>query len=184
MSIATTRIHCTGCDYEYFENYQPITLHCRYGTEIIEYYRAISWCHDCNSIKYAEDLPTIEEIRQEYGELYGVPGPEVKGLKRLLQRFDRHHRERMRELEQKIAWRQARTTPPHCLSCGSDNLSQLDFVKKTANSAITETFRHSCGGAFIHDYGDKTGTRFHFAPEVILMDIDGHALVSATETER
>jgi len=176
MSIDSTIIHCTGCDYTHTENYQPITLKCRFGSSVISYYRSSCWCYECNGITYAEHLPDMEEIKAEYREYYGIPGPAAHGLKRILRRFDRCYQQGLRELDNKIAWRKARTASPHCLKCGTTNLMMLEFRQTSDHTAVAEGFRHSCGGMLAHDYNHMAGIRFNFAEKEIWVDIEGNIL--------
>jgi hypothetical protein len=76
MSIDSTRIHCTGCEYEYAEHYQPIILKCRIETGIVSCYQSNVWCYECNRITDAEDLPDVETIKEKYGHA-GVSEPEM-----------------------------------------------------------------------------------------------------------
>jgi hypothetical protein len=176
MSMNTTRIHCTGCDYEYFEHYRHIIIRCQFETGVVTYSRTNVWCYRCDKITYAEHIPTIGEIRDWYEKIYGEPGPPVTGLKKLLRRFDKRHNEGLQSLQLKLAWRETRTAPPHCLKCGSTNLASLDFIEASEHSVITESFRHSCGGALIHDYQDKTGFRYFLPTTEIWMDIEGNKI--------
>jgi hypothetical protein len=146
MSIDTTRIHCTGCDFEYFENYRPVTLKCKLEGGPISYSSTTAWCYVCDTIKLVEQLPTEEEIRAVYAEYYGIPGPKVSGLKKLMRSFDRTYQEKIRQMERKLAWRQIRTSPPHCLTCGSTNLGHLDYTGKGKQTARSEPFRTPAAG--------------------------------------
>jgi hypothetical protein len=172
--MESTRIHCTGCDYEYFEHYQPIEVRCQLEHGIVTYGKTKAWCHECNTIRYAENLPTCEEIRDDYSKIYKVPGPAVKGLRALLRRYDRQYHEKLAELTDKIAWREQRTTPPHCLECGSTNIVTLICRSISKTSVAVDNFRHSCGGELVHDYSDMPGYRFFFKKKVIWVDSEGN----------
>lgn len=178
MSIDSTRIHCTGCDYSFSEHYQPITLKCAFGNGIVSYYRQLAWCHVCGDIRYAEDLPSDDEIRQHYEEYCGIPGLPVTGfIERWKRMRDKLYHESLHELELKLAWRQARTAPPHCLSCSTTNLELLNFAGESGKTPTAQGFQHSCGGQFVHDHEDKTGMRFHFSETALWYDLEGNKIV-------
>lgn len=200
MSIDTTRIHCTGCDYEYFMTYQPIVLKCRTDLGIVSYYPTKGWCYQCNRITKVEELPSVEEIRKEYARFHHVPCTEGGLLKHLRKYFDRHYQSKLHELNAKIAWREARSAPPHCLACGSTNIKILNFINpnhKDTNTkkddwdiatwlaederprdrrCIAQDFLHECGGKLVHDLNDKPGVRFFWSKKVIWLDINGITL--------
>lgn len=192
MSIDSIRFHCTGCEYEYLEHFQPIKLKCRIGDEVVTYYRTTAWCNHCDTIRYVEHIPVIEELEQEHEEL-PAPAPEEappgwieKLFNFILDRvfkpdnpFDANEwkQERINNQKNLIAWRQARTAPPHCLTCGSTDLTPIDFEQIDENTTVAKDFRHSCGGQLIRNNNDDPGIRFHFSDTVIWMDIDGNKLV-------
>lgn len=168
MSLDTTRIHCTGCDYEFFEHYPSIELKCAFGSGIVTYRRRRAWCHECDTIGNAEQLPNVTCLKRELLCLTG------QGLSAWLRWLLPSHRERIREKQNAILWRQARITPPRCLHCGSTNISVLKFRHVSGSISEAQGFRHSCGGMLVHDYNDKTGTRFHFRNTIIWLDTEGN----------
>lgn len=174
MSTDSTRIHCIGCDYFYTEHYEPIVLICRMESGTVSYGRTHAWCYNCDAITDAEKLPEIDDVRREYEHWCGRQ--EVSWLKKLLQRHDQNHQEELKILQNRIAWREARIAPPHCLDCGSTNLTILNFKNNSDNTTIAEGFKHSCGGALVHDYSVKTGIRFSLPTTEILVDQQGNIL--------
>lgn len=200
MSFETTRIHCTGCDFEYFETYRPIVLKCRTDLGIVSYYRSNGWCYQCNRITDVESLPSVEEIRKDYARFYRVPSTEGGWLKRLRRYFDKHYQSKLRDLAAKIAWREARSAPPRCLTCGTTNIKTLNFVnpnhQDTNNDlddwdillrlaedenprdrrTVAQDFRHECGGELVHDPDDKPGSRYFWSEQIIWIDINGTIL--------
>lgn len=148
---------------------------------IVEYGKTNAWCHDCKKITYAEDLPTIDEIREEY-EHFGVPGPPVKGIRALMRRFDRHYHETMLELSNTLTWREQRKNPPRCLECGMTNIVLLEFRNLDETSVAVSNFRHSCGGELVHDFSDMPGTRFSFNTKVIWVDSKGNVVDGPAES--
>lgn len=177
MSTDSTRIHCTGCDYIYSEHYEPIVLICRMESGTVRYYRTHAWCYNCDTITDAEKLPEIDEVRREYENWCG--DQKVSWLKKLLRRHDQNYQEKLKILQNRIAWLEARTAPPHCLDCGSTNLTTLNFKNNSDHTAIAEGFKHSCGGALVHDYNDKTGIRYSLPTTKIWVDVQGNKLDEA-----
>lgn len=186
MSIDSIRFHCTGCDYEYLEHFQPITLKCKIGDEVATYYRTTAWCNQCNTIRYVEHIPTLDELQQDFDEFI-VPflKPPASGIRKIIKLIFRGGRpsasdirrdESIKKFNNQIAWRQARTAPPHCLTCGSTYLTQIDFEQIDKNTTVAKDFRHSCGGQLIRNHNDDPGIRFHFSDKVIWMDIEGNRL--------
>ena len=184
MSTNSIRIRCNGCDYEYLEHFQPITLKCRIGDEVAKYHRTTAWCNQCDTIRYVECIPTVDEIREEYDEFvapYVEPPP--TGIRKFIDKFmkgifssnrDNRHDESIRELNSKIAWRQARTALPHCLTCGTTNLTSVDFKSAHDGQSVSTNFHHSCGGQLVIDRNDAPDLRIHFRNKVLWMDIDGN----------
>lgn len=197
MSLDTTRIHCTGCDFEHFETYKPIRLKCRTELGVVSYYPTSGWCYQCNRITDVEALPSLEEIQRHYARFYRVPSPETGWIKRLIQRFDKKYQQKCRELEAELAWRKARSAPPHCLKCGSADIAPLKFTdpnQQTADSdvddwdiltaleyegtprdrrTVAKDFLHTCGGQLVHDPDDKPGSRYFWSEQVIWLDSYG-----------
>jgi hypothetical protein len=206
MSIDTTRIHCTGCDFEYFETYKPISLKCRTEQGVVSYYRTTGWCYQCNRITDVEELPSIEEIRKIYAKFYRVPRTEGSWLKRVIRYFDRSYQSKLRDLAAKIAWREARSAPSRCLICGTTDIKTLNFINPNhqgANNdmddwdliptlkyeesprdrrAVAQDFRHTCGGELVHDPDDKPGSRYFWSERVIWLDIDGTIVTHQDES--
>jgi hypothetical protein len=166
MSIDTTRIRCTVCDYEYFERYQPIELKCAFGPGTVTYYR--TRCHECDRIRDAELLPSLTRLKRELLCLRG------KGFSAWLRWIMPSHHARIRDKQNMIQWRQARTSLPRCLDCGSTKVSLLNYRHVSGSLSEAEGFYHSCGGRLVHDYNDKTGTRFSFRNTIIWLDLEGN----------
>ncbi len=187
MSIDSIRIRCNGCDYKYLENFKPITLKCRMGEDVVTYYRTTAWCNRCDSIRYVECIPSAEEIRDEYEKF---EAPFVNHQQSLFRKYFRllfgnatsskdenKKRESIKKLENQIAWRKARIAPACCLTCGTTDLTPIDFESVNDNMKVTRKFRHSCGGQLVIEENDNPGIRFHFSNSVIWMDIEGNKLV-------
>jgi len=186
MSTNAIRIHCNSCDYEYLEHFQPIKLRCQFGNGVITYYRTTSWCNQCNTIRYVECLPTIEELKQKYDEFVAsFMNPPATGIRKIFNRLIgvilpfgslNERNKRIKELNNQIAWRNARNAPPHCLTCGTADITPVDFERVNDEQSVSAKFRHSCGGKLVIDMSDDPGIRFHFKNSVIWMDIEGNKL--------
>jgi len=191
MSTDSIRIHCNGCDYEYLEHFQPITLKCQIGDNVAEYHRTTAWCNQCDTIRYVERIPAIEELQKEYDEFVVTLSEKLPptGLWKIFDyllnclfgnenemRIENWNRERIKKYQDQIAWRQMRTAAPHCLTCGTTDLVYVDFEPVNVDMSISKNFRHSCGGALVIDRNDDPGIRINFARAVIWMDIDGNKL--------
>jgi len=186
MSTDSIKIRCNSCDYEYLEHFQPIKLKCQFGDGVVTYYRTTNWCNQCDTIRYVECLPTIKELKLEFdqfGEPY-VDSP-TTGICKIINRlfgvilpFGKVNKrnEKIKEINNQIAWRQARSTPPHCLTCGTTDITSIDFERVNEEQSISVKFRHSCGGKLVIDMSDDPGIRFHFNNSVIWMDIEGNKL--------
>lgn len=186
MSIDSIRYHCTGCEYEYLEHFQPITLKCKIGDEVATYYRTTAWCNQCDTIRYVEHIPTLDELQEDYDE-FKAPfiEPPATGIRKFISLIFRGGRpsasdvrrsESIKKLNTQIAWRQARIAPPHCLTCGSTDLTPIDFEQVDEHTTTAKNFRHSCGGQLVRDHNDDPGIRFHFRDRTIWMDIEGNRL--------
>jgi hypothetical protein len=189
MSTNSIRFHCTGCDYEYLEHFQPITLKCKIGDEEATYYRTTAWCNQCDTIRYVECIPTLEELQKDFDEFIAPfiepPATWIRKFISLIFRggrpsaSDNRRSDSVKELNNQIAWRQARTAPPHCLTCGTTDLTQVDFENISEDMTVAKNFRHSCGGSLVRDHNDDPGIRFHFRKTVIWMDIEGNRLTDS-----
>jgi hypothetical protein len=188
MSIDSIRFHCTGCDYEYLEHFQPIKLKCRIGDGVATYGRKTAWCNQCDTIRYVESVPTLEDLQKEYADLIAPPPekPPVSWITRVFIKVFKlnestcqsgWHNDRRKNLENLIAWRQTRTAPPHCLNCGSTDLTTLNFEQLDEQTMVAKNFRHACGGQLVRDHNDDPGIRFLFRDTVIWLDIEGNRLV-------
>ena len=82
----------------------------------------------------------------------------------------------VKELKNRIVWRQQRVAPPHCLTCGTDDITFVDYEQVNSMVLISKTFRHTCGGALVIDYNNNPDIRFSFCGSVIWMDINGNKL--------
>ena len=184
MSTDSIIIHCSGCEYRYHEIFVPITIKCTIGDEIATYDHTTAWCTHCATIRYIEFLPDLDELQFEYDRrvrpLSAQPVPKSAdcrfGSSKPLLR-SRRYEGNITELKKRIIWRQARHAPPHCLTCGTADITLVDFEAISGSELISTNFRHSCGGALVIDYKDDPGIRFfEFDESVVWMDIEGNRL--------
>ena len=191
MSTDSIFIRCNGCDYRHHEIFVPITIKCRVGDEIATYDHTTAWCNQCATIRYIEFLPDLEELQFEYDRrvkpLSAQPIPKSVdcrfGSCKPLLRTSRYGGN-ITELKNLITWRQARHAPPHCLTCGTTDITLVDFEAISRSELISKTFRHSCGGALVIDYKDDPGIRVcGFKKSVFWMDIDGNRLDASLEKD-
>ncbi|MFZ4860376.1 MAG: hypothetical protein ACOYL3_28800 [Desulfuromonadaceae bacterium] len=184
MSTDSIIIHCDGCEYRHHEIFVPITIKCRVGDEIVTYDHTTAWCNQCATIRYIEFLPDLAELQFEYDRrvrpLSAQPVPKSAdcrfGSSKPLLRT-RWYGGNVKELKNRIIWRQARLAPPHCLTCGTADITLVDYESINGSELISKNFRHSCGGALVIDYKDNPGIRFcGFKKSVVWMDIGGNRL--------
>ena len=65
----------------------------------------------------AESIPSIEEIQQRYVDICDFETLDELASRQLSERDFVWYKENFEEKQNKIAWRQSRTAPPHCLEC-------------------------------------------------------------------
>jgi len=186
MSTNAIKIRCNSCDYVYLEHFQPIKLRCQFGDGVVTYYRTTNWCNQCDSIRYVECLPTIEELKQKFAEYDALfENPPATGIRKIFNQLIgcilpfgsvKERNNRIKELNNQIAWRKARSAPPHCLTCGTTDITPVDFERLNDEQSVSANFRHSCGGKLVIDMSDDPDIRIHFNNSVIWMDIEGNKL--------
>ncbi len=170
MSSPPIVINCNGCSFTGYSYIRPIILKCRVGDEVVTYDHSTAWCNQCDKISIVERIPTLEELYSEYDRLLSqIPDTN---------RNARWSLDRIKELKKRITWRKARTAPPHCLNCGSADITHVDYEE--ANGVfISKAFRHKCGGALVIDpeYKDPQDLHIRFAELIIWLDIEGGILM-------
>jgi hypothetical protein len=186
MSTNAIRIHCNNCDYEYLEHFQPIKLRCQFGDGVVTYHCTTSWCNQCKKIRYVESLPTVDELKHKYDEFVAsFMTPPATGIRNIFTRLIgfilpfgsvNERNKRFKELSNRIAWRKARSATPHCLTCGTADITPVDFERVNDELSVSVNFRHSCGGKLVIDMNDDPDIRIHFSNSVIWMDIAGNKL--------
>ncbi len=191
MSTDSIIIHCNACDYRHLEVFAPKTIKCTIGDEIATYDHTTAWCNQCATIRYIEFLPDLAELQFEYDRrarpLSAQPVPKsadcIFGSSKPLLRT-RWYGGDIKELKKRIIWRQARLAPPHCLTCGTTDITLVDFESINGSEPISKNFRHSCGGALVIEREDDSYLRFFgFEKSVIWMDIEGNRLDISEEKD-
>lgn len=190
MSTNSILICCNGNDYSHMENFLPITIKCKIGNIVATYDHTTAWCNQCGKICYIEYLPTLEELQFEYDRrvrptpesalpksndsvrLFGSSKPLLRG---------RWYEGNIKELKKRIIWRRQRVAPPHCLTCGTTDVTLVDYEQVNDSMLISKTFRHVCGGALVIDYNNDPDIRFSFGNKVIWMDIEGNLLENSED---
>ena len=167
MSSPPIVINCNGCNFTCYSYVKSITLKCRIGNEVATYDHATAWCNQCAKIRFVEHLPPLEELQSEYNwcvkQIPDTSGPHRWSLNRI------------KEIENLITWRKARTAPPHCLTCGSTDITPVEY-ERINGVLISKTFRHKCGGALVIDleYEDPHDLHIRFSELLIWLDIEGN----------
>lgn len=149
MGIYIYKVACTACDFsgtarEGISSYSyllpdgdtaPVTVDC-------------AWCSDCNTVVDAERIRSEADIARELFE-FETGGPARESFLEAI----RELRDPTRVLDFQVStlrslleWRQLRTTPAHCLECGSSNIDYLACDKVST----LPTIRHpGCGGSLV-----------------------------------
>ena len=170
MSMAAGRIACTGCDFEGFLQYRPVTVVYCFddGTEV-EASREFAWCMDCDGIRDVEARSSaVAPLQVQLAALRTVTAGRGYRLKRW---FSDLTKEKPHEVEAdiarveghiKLALRKGERC--RCLRCGSLATHSL------------AGFVHRCGGTLRPEPSDPDAPRFSYRPETICVDEDGRLL--------
>jgi hypothetical protein len=171
MSMAAGRIGCTGCDFDGFLQYRPITVVYCFddGTEV-KAHREFAWCKACDGIRDVEaSSPAVEPLETELAESRALTERSNHRIKQwftgLLGHKDPELEDKIAALEGQIRLTRRKGNRSRCLRCGSEDTHALfDFV-------------HACGGhlrsAPTDPDPDAGGIRFSYGTETICLDEDG-----------
>lgn len=167
MSIDSSIVLCSGCDFEYSLHPRPIRCHYHLPNgEVFEHYRQMGWCYSCEGVRDVEALPDIQNARAKIASLL-----DEKSMMRLVV-WDRiikgQNSQRIGRIDAEISDLQAlvkafeqRVSGPRCLKCSSTEIS-----------AGVADHEHSCGGKFFME-SHPEGIRFFFQTTVIHLDGEG-----------
>ena len=193
MSMPHSVIYCDGCDYRG----GTLTLWGLFkyrfddGHELhVE--RTIGWCSDCKGTRPIEVLPHSAAIERELGEdRERIRELTAHGLKSwvasVLSRRRRAEIQRLRDKENDLTHVQhlltSRTSPPHCLRCGSTSVVSLPVrVDDRTRYDYDLGMRHpDCGGSL--RCRDSGGTRFAIAHKLKVYSTEGQLLSETTDNE-
>ena len=177
MSMAAGRIGCTGCDFDGFLQYRPITVVYRFddGTEV-QASREFAWCKDCDGIRDVEaSSPAVEPLEAQLADLRALAARRSSPIKRWFTGLLGHKApelaDKMASLEGQIRLTRRKGNRSRCLRCESEDTHALfDFT-------------HACGGHLrpaptdpdpTSDFDpDAGGIRFSYGTETIYLDEDG-----------
>lgn len=88
--------------------------------------RTFAWCSGCTAVVWAETIPSLEDLRREREELNDPTQEMIDCLTTLAGRYSTYEEELERSrasLDDRILWRETRVSPPHCLTCGSTEIT-------------------------------------------------------------
>ena len=188
MSIDSSKIICTGCDYESRELYQPILI--RYQTTkgaVIEGGQARGWCYQCAGYSSIESM----DIRHFYDSLFQVESerldlrlrlhrlnrgilPTLKCLaekRRLRSKIDFQERS-IAGLVGLIGIAKKRDSNARCLRCWSSRTVPVTFDPQ---DHVAYNFEHECGGHLKMIYGDSQ-LRVNFRISTYVLSEEGELL--------
>ena len=114
------------------------------------------WCSRCRHITIGEDIPTVEELRQELERLHH-PNHEERELYRIL---GTPMADLITETEKRIEWRRSRTAPAKCLHCGSTEIAVISHDETMVHPATGERMLLS-----ERDWADTAEWRAEYTPE-------------------
>jgi DNA-directed RNA polymerase subunit RPC12/RpoP len=114
-----------------------------------------AWCFDQQRLVLAEDMPTLEELREERDEVAEVRRTTPEGALVEVPTVE--------WVEAQMRWRANRTSPARCLECGS---TRIIIESREADSLVVE--HPGCGGRFKLKglrYSDETPARLRIDAE-------------------
>ena len=93
----------------------------------LDVHTTLIWCRQCATIRDGERIESLEDIDRQIkdlndpaSELYRMTANSV--LQELTGRGEEFRLEQIEKLKRRRRWREARTSPPKCISCGSTDL--------------------------------------------------------------
>ena len=170
MSIDSSIVLCSGCDFEFPLHPRPIRCHYHLPNgEVFEHHRQMGWCYSCEGVRDLEALPDSQAARMKMASLLDE--------KKLIEPNIWHRiiktrkSQRLGMIDSEISDLQAlvkafehRVSGPRCLKCGSTKIS-----------AGVADYKHSCGGKFFIEPHPE-GIRFFFQTTVIHLNGEGSLL--------
>ena len=195
MSMPSTKICCTGCDFETRELYSPIRIVYRWPSgKQLETGRQKGWCYHCDNYRDIENMDPerlasdrAEMERQRSGKrarfadlskgfLAGIRNRSARRtLRHAIERLD----EEIKETEELLDIATKRNSRSRCLTCWSEKTAPAAFDR---NDDLTHDFKHACGG-MLQIVRDPSNVRFHFALTTYVLNTDGEPLEPPEDPE-
>lgn len=173
MSVPSGQIRCRGCDFVGVLQYRPVSL--RYALSdgsFAEGHRDFGWCNDCGGIR---DIEQPLDVRSIQTHVESLKAQRPRGLVAVIDRAlgggsaDKAELQRLGRLLQLARMRRS---PARCLSCGGVQVKPITFD----GDGNCVGFAHQCGGHLYTLPPDPHAPRFHYRPEVVVLDVEGHRL--------
>src|SRR5262249_38231172 len=116
-----------------------------------------AWCSRCKRFVCAEHVASVQELEDRIRELQ-TPSNKHD----FLFGSDRGIEEALAELRVCLTWRETRQAPPHCLECGSTEITPIRFDNEDTCIALGKRFIIEGGG-----FADMADWIAEFTPEGI-----------------
>jgi hypothetical protein len=171
--MASGHVTCSGCDFEGYLQYRPVTLIYRLddGTEV-ESFRTKGWCQQCENISDIEGKVDQEPLRAKLAELQlkarSMSSLIGNAFGKLVGRTDNVKND-IANIQRQLQLAHTQDERARCLKCGSENTIPIAFN----HQGVWTGFVHDCGGQFKLEPTDPEAPRFSYRPETIYLDQDG-----------
>jgi hypothetical protein len=177
MSIPSTRIVCTGCDYEQPVHFEPIEL--RYELPDGRAHlggRIRGWCCQCEAVTDIEprfDVADVNDrLRHARGTLEVMRAGPLGALRRLAGSSRLAEAQaKVESLMVQLEVARGHEGRQHCLACGSENTKTVEFDDDGLSK-----FTHSCGRPLRFLAPESDAPRFHFGLRRIRLAPTGECL--------
>jgi hypothetical protein len=173
MSMSDHNVNCTGCDYGGVIEESPVRLdYMLPDGNIVHGYRTFAWCHTCDDITDAEDLPDAANLREQIRLLEMQKRTSRTFLGRLFNKAGAEPEE-ARQLQAKLSMAELRHSGPRCLQCGETTVVPLRFNADGLSNVV-----HRCGGRIfkVNVPDDPYAPMICYGLRVIKLDPDGRKI--------
>lgn len=188
MSVESSRIVCTGCDYETMDPHRPILIRYVFGDgRSITTGRDKGWCYRCANYSdiekmdkegFEREIYDKENERSEANERLGKLS--IGALSWLKNRSEKSQLNyQIQQLESSISQighlleiANHRRSKARCLECGSDKTAKVIFPPE---GGLAHDFQHECGGKLRLIHGES-GMRFSFRLSTYVLNEEGELL--------
>lgn len=174
MSMKNGRVACTGCRFEGYLQYRPITLIYQFddGTEV-ESTRIEGWCEGCENIRDIEGKIDQKSLSSRLAALQVKTGSMSllieNAFGRMMGGATDHAKKEVEKIQGQLRLAQTQGVRSRCLTCGSENTRPIAFNSQ----GVWTGFVHDCGGQFKLDPPDPDAPRFSYKPETIYLGQNG-----------